>query len=741
LSGNGEWANCSREEYAGALVINPNSRTYAHRLKGACKCGKKHAPADPEPAKKTQRKRGTFDCAYRYFDQDGTFLYEVVRRKNPRGFYQRRPKPNDKGKWLYSLDGARRVLYRLPELLKADPTALVFVVEGEKDVETLHALGLVATCNPEGALKWRPEFAEHLRDRIVIILPDNDDVGRKHALLVARSLVGIAREIKVVTLPDLPEKGDVSDWMNAGGTAEQLLQIVQSTPQWTDSGGFSGFSGPPLQVSVNLRSVPKLDPRMIPEPFRAWLIDIAERASCPLDLPTMAALVAFAARVGRKVAIRPKCQDDLTVVANLWGMGVLPPGWLKTHTLGEGIKPLARLEIEAREQHKHALERFAAEKAMAEAEARASKAKLERAAKKDADRDTLRTLAIQTVAEQDVAAPTLRRYIVNDTTVEKLGELLNENPNGLVLYRDELMGFLKNLEKQGHENDRAFYLEAWNGDKPYTYDRIGRGSVFIDSMTVSILGGIQPSKLSAYIRSMGSGGNDDGFIPRFQLAVYPDTNEPYRHIDRWPDGEAKNRAYAAFHALDALDPATIGATVEANEIPYLHFSEDAQGFFDSWREALEPKVRTSRETAALVSHLAKYRSLMPSLALLFHLIDIIDRKSFGPVSLPAARCAAAWCHYLEEHARRIYQLAFDGDPEPAQRLAERIKESLPSPFAIGDVVKKGWSSLPTVEAVERAVAMLEEHNWVKRREIPPGPQGGRPKVEIHINPLARGGET
>jgi hypothetical protein len=131
---------------------------------------------------------------------------------------------------------------------------------------------------------------------------------------------------------------------------------------------------------------------------------------------------------------------------------------------------------------------------------------------------------------------------------------------------------------------------------------------------------------------------------------------------------------------------------------------------------------------------------MPSLALLFHLIDVVDGADRSPVSLAAARAAAAWCQLLEEHARRIYQAAFDGDPEPAQRLAERIKASLPNPFAIGDVVKKGWKSLGTIEDVERAVTILEDHDWVRRVEIPPGPQGGRPKVEIHINPLVHGGE-
>ena len=374
-------------------------------------------------------------------------------------------------------------------------------------------------------------------------------------------------------------------------------------------------------ISVDLRPVPKLDERLLPDPFRSWIKDTAERACCPLDLPAVSALVSVASVVGRKFAIRPKRHDDWTVVPNLWGMGVLPPGWLKTHCLEEPKKPLARLELDARDKHAAALQDYAITEAVATAQTEAAKAALkERARKKNgvaATEAELRELASQALSKPALVPPTLRRYIINDATVEKLGELLAENPDGLLLYRDELMGFLKGLEKQGHEGDRAFYLEAWNGTGSYSYDRIGRGSLFIPSNTVSILGGIQPGKLAAYIRGAGSGENDDGLISRFQLAVYPDVDQPFINVDGWPDTQAKNRAYAVFTSLASLDPGSISATVDAvGEIPYLRFADDAQAFFDGWRIDLETKVRSSQEAANLTSHLSKYRSLMPSLALL-----------------------------------------------------------------------------------------------------------------------------
>jgi DNA primase len=126
------------------------------------------------------------EAVYNYCDEKGRLLFQVVRLCDPKDFRQRRP--DGKGGWIWNLKGVRRVPYRLPELLGADPEELIFVVEGEKDVESLRRLGLVATTNPGGAGKWRHEYRRYLAGRKVVILPDNDDAGRAHAEEVARCL-------------------------------------------------------------------------------------------------------------------------------------------------------------------------------------------------------------------------------------------------------------------------------------------------------------------------------------------------------------------------------------------------------------------------------------------------------------------------------------------------------------------------------------------------------------------------
>ncbi len=173
----------------------------------------------------SENHRATMVATYDYVDEKAQLLYQSV-RFDPKRFAQRRPLPG--GRWKWSLGEVRLVLYRLPEVLAAtSATRTVFVVEGEKDADTLAARGLVATTNAMGAGKWRPDYSECLRNAHVVLLPDNDDAGREHMRQVARSLEGIATDVILVDLPGLPPKGDVSDWVAAGGTPAELERLTR----------------------------------------------------------------------------------------------------------------------------------------------------------------------------------------------------------------------------------------------------------------------------------------------------------------------------------------------------------------------------------------------------------------------------------------------------------------------------------------------------------------------------------
>lgn len=169
-------------------------------------------------------------AAYDYLDANGTLIFQVL-RYHPKTFRQRRP--DGRGGWVWDLKGIKRVLYHLPQVLQAVAEyRLIYLVEGEKDTDNLIALGCTATTNAGGAQKWLKTYTDALRGAHVVILPDNDEPGRKHAQLLATALRGTAASVKVVTLPDLPDKGDVSDWLASGHTRDDLERLVAQTSEW-----------------------------------------------------------------------------------------------------------------------------------------------------------------------------------------------------------------------------------------------------------------------------------------------------------------------------------------------------------------------------------------------------------------------------------------------------------------------------------------------------------------------------
>jgi putative DNA primase/helicase len=168
-------------------------------------------------------------ATYDYVDEQGTLIFQVVRFE-PKDFRQRRP--GSDGQWVWNIRGIRPVLYRLTELIAAPPESRVYIAEGEKDVDNLRHLGVIATTNPGGAAKpgnrgkWRAEFARHLAGFNVVIILDNDDAGRAHANMIAASIAGAAASVRILQLPGLATKGDVSDWIAAGGTRDQLEALA-----------------------------------------------------------------------------------------------------------------------------------------------------------------------------------------------------------------------------------------------------------------------------------------------------------------------------------------------------------------------------------------------------------------------------------------------------------------------------------------------------------------------------------
>jgi hypothetical protein len=225
---------------------------------------------------------------------------------------------------------------------------------------------------------------------------------------------------------------------------------------------------------------------------------------------------------------------------------------------------------------------------------------------------------------------------------------------------------------------------------------------------------------------MGGGQGADGLLQRMQVVVWPGAIPEWKNVDRQPDAAARDRVFSIFERLDALAPEHVGAACDDSEIPYLRFSAEPQALFDAWRDELEVRLRGDElgDRPAFESHLAKYRSLMPSLALLFHLIDAVDGGEVeAGISLGATRLAASWCEYLETHAARVY--ASEAPRSAAGALASHIERGdVNDGDDVRTIYRHCWSRLDTAKGAMEAIRILETLGWLRLIEVPS--VGGRP---------------
>jgi putative DNA primase/helicase len=245
-----------------------------------------------------------------------------------------------------------------------------------------------------------------------------------------------------------------------------------------------------------------------------------------------------------------------------------------------------------------------------------------------------------------------------------------------------------------------------------------------------MVGGIQPGRLRSYlVDALADGPSNDGLIQRFQLLVWPDTAADWTYVDRPPHPASEQQVARVFRKLVELD-------VE-NQARF-RFAGDSQELFIEWLAELEAKIRGDQLHPALVSHLSKYRSLMPSLALLFHLAELAaGNGNHDTVSLEHARRAAEWCDYLESHARRVYSCIVTPQLRAAFELADKIKTRKVAAdgfFSCRDVYLKNWSSLDSPEAVKLATEVLEDAGWVREVSGESRASGGRPSHRYQVNP-------
>jgi hypothetical protein len=474
----------------------------------------------------------------------------------------------------------------------------------------------------------------------------------------------------------------------------------------------------PQALSAALPDVAPFDSKLIPDVLRDYVDDVAERLQVPADYPAATLLVALAGALGRRALITP-LQHDKTwaITPNLWGGIVGRPGLMKSPCIRAVMAPLSALQSQAMQEYKADSEDFEREVEAWESRKACWKKKALQGSGGDG------------FAETRPEKPVCLRFVINDASIEKLHEILEENQQGVLYLRDELAGWFATLDTKGRERERPFFLEAWNGDGSYTIDRIGRGTLHVEHMCLSVFGGIQPSRLQSYLSDAVTGGaTDDGLAQRLQVLVWPDHSQEWHQVDRPAN---VNAALAVEQVFKRIASMMIIDPLRAS------FAPDAQELFNVWRAELEHRIRRATLPPAVESHLAKYRKLMPAIALILH---VAENGEVPEVPLIQAQRAAAWCEFLESHARRVYSCVTSLPNRLAAELGEKLKQGvLRDKFRLRDIYLRGWAGLDTPEAVRMALTVLEDAGWVRRNDPKSGPQGGRPREEFAVNPAVRRG--
>jgi len=515
----------------------------------------------------------------------------------------------------------------------------------------------------------------------------------------------------------------------------------------------------PLPLEPELLPVPDFQIEWLPSPFAEHVAEISDSMQLPPDFAATATLVSIAGAIGRRALVQPKLlNDSWTESIGLAAANVGGVGTLKTPVLLAVTAPIEKIQSEWLAAREADTEIYEQTKTIIDLEQAAWRSKWTEAKKAGT------TLPPQ--PDSTLWLPLQRRLLVVDATMEKLQVILSDNPGGVLCVRDELVGLIEDLNKQGRESERAFWLSLLNGKGSHIVDRMSRASVFIPHLAGSVMGNIIPGRLKFYLSSVLVGGTeDDGFFSRM-LMCWPDPRsaDDWRYVDRAPDadvGDSIEQVYRTLTRLSATNPMR------------LRFSAAAQQIFVNWLTHLERNViRGSDLSPVLVAHYAKYRRILPVVAAIY---EMVDRAVAGelttriPEEVPYASTmraphrairlepdeppagteiaeatlisqdnmerAVATCSYYQAHAARVYASVITPSLRAANSLARHIQHNeLRDGFTAREVVRHHWTDLSTMDLVGAAIGHLKDLNWLRSSTTAPTERGGRPSESFSINP-------
>ncbi len=601
------------------------------------------------------------EVVYDYTDETGKLLYQAVRYQ-PKDFRQRCP--DGSGGWNWKLDGVRRVLYKLPDVLDACfDGQTVLVTEGEKDVDNLTKLGVVATCNAGGAGKWREEYTTSLKGAgLVAILPDNDDPGRQHAELVAISLSAAKIPVKVIELPGLPLKGDVSNWLEAGGTKEQLLKLCERAQVWNADQGETTKSplSPKSPESENEIvwedpvlfgdiETPEIPASLLPPELSEYVEAICQSTQTPSGMAVMLALSTVATCVQRKIEVSPY-GDDYTEPLSLWTVTALPPASRKTAVIAALTAPISTWEKEELERLKptmaeHRAQQLVLERRIAELEKKAAKT----------DDVSERNTYISEIADLDMrlAEPMVApRLWTADVTPERLQSMMAEQRECMSVLSDEggIFEILGGLYNDGRVNLDVF-LQGHAGRSV----RVDRGSrtVTLQKPALSFGLAVQPSIIGDFSQGSKKKFRGNGTLARF-LYCLPKSNIGSRDVAKRITIPASKSA--SYHAMiSKLLEMKASVDVDGQEQPRIvTLMPEAQAAWIQFSQYIESQQGEGQPLESIQDWTGKLPGAALRIAGLCHAVEFGTTSS--TISKETMEKALDLCELLIPHAQAAFEL-------------------------------------------------------------------------------------
>lgn len=663
---------------------------------------------------------------YRYENADGSHAYDVLRSPDKRF---RQVPPNGKT-GTGAMDGVEPVLYRLPELLAGiNAGRHVWIVEGEKDADTLSRLGEIATTSPAGAGQWRERYAEVFTGAKVRICPDLDAPGANYAAAVWQSLSTVAESVDVFSVA---HGKDITDHIDAGRTLDDLTPVTVAQL----------LSWPGLAPLNQVSDLPEWPDGCLPDTIERYTMAVAEETRTDPRLTASVVLGVLAGGCARLFRVAPALGRSWREPVQLWTVAVAGTGELKSAVYSIVTGPLYRVEREQVEATAH-------DRMMQASEQQAANLTYEKAVKTlgnaigtKARDDARAELEVAVKGVNSGQATTDPQLATSDVTMQKLPGLLAANNQRLVVSSAEpsVLETVAGRYASGHQEDYSALLSGHSGDS-LRPDRVGRETVAVADPAVTLVLTIQPERLRRLVNVAGA--NDLGLMGRFLFSICDSRRGDRSYGDAPPIPDELTRAWAELVRVLYGQPVP-------EQSPGLALSDQAVARFWQWRDKeLEPRLGPSGDLGAEVfaGWSGKYAGTVLRLAGILHMAEQVGNggnfDGLAPVPLATLERAIRLGAYFEVHALAAQRI---GGQSERQRLAARLlrrgKQSQWQPVTARDLyqaVKSGNADTQT-DDVTQALDELTEGGYCQPLPVVKKEGGGRNRSPLYVwNPNLRNG--